>query len=771
MHTPPTPQHTSPTDKPTVVLNVAIASPLRRVFDYLPSAETNQEQLTPGARLSVPFGHQRQVMGILISISSHSTTATQRLRPIHSVIDNIGLDQHILKLCQWCANYYHYPLGEVCHLALPTLLRKPIAVPEKPPEMIWQLTEKGRHYDENDFGRAHKQREAWQLAKNHQYLQTDTLKTHGVQKAIINSLIDKQLLQVTTAEKLANIRDTNKTSGQPTREPKQHIDNALDLAQIIAQAPQHQPNQEQIDALKHINTDTFTPYLLEGVTGSGKTEVYLQAITQVLAKGQQALVLVPEIGLTPQTVQRFEQRFSTRVATLHSGMSDKQRLATWLDAKAGSVSIIIGTRSAIFTPLPQLGLLIVDEEHDLSYKQQEGVRYSARDVAIIRAQQQGIPIILGSATPSLESLHNVQKQRFTHLTLTQRATAVSLPEIKCVHQQGDHLSPDSLKAIEKTLNNQQQVLIFINRRGYAPTLICQQCGWMSQCKACDSRMTIHHFQQVKQHLHCHHCDTKSAVPEQCQHCHSTQLNPLGQGTQRSQEELSQHFPDTPILRIDRDSMSKKGQLASALETINSEQPCILVGTQMLAKGHHFTKVSLVVVLGLDNSFFSSDFRGPERMAQLLIQVAGRAGRETDQGTVLLQTQFGDHPHLQCLIHSGYHSLAKQLLAERQFSAMPPYQHMAFVRCHAQQPFIAQQFLQKVKYHAQKITPASPQLQYLGPLAAIMEKRNNRYYYQLQIKANHRRELHYVLSQLCQQLEKEKVPKGLHWLVDVDPQEA
>ena len=481
-------------------------------------------------------------------------------------------------------------------------------------------------------------------------------------------------------------------------------------------------------------------------------------------------MLVPEIGLTPQTLERFQQRFNMPIATMHSGMTDRQRFTTWQNANMGQAPIVIGTRSAIFTPFPNLGLIIVDEEHDLSYKQQEGVRYSARDLAIIRAQKNNIPIILGSATPSLETLHNALSQRFTHLRLTQRATSASLPEIQCIQQQDTSLSPEIIHNIKQTLDKQQQVLVFINRRGYAPTLICQECHWISQCSNCDSRMTVHQYQQRNQRLHCHHCDTKAPVPTQCPNCHSSRLQPLGQGTQRSEEELQQFFK-VPILRIDRDSMSRKGELESALSLVNSGQPCILVGTQMLAKGHHFANVSLAVILGLDNSFFSSDFRGAERMGQLLTQVAGRAGREKHPGKVLLQTQFQDHPHLQLLLNKGYYDLAQQLLAERQLSQMPPYEYIALLRCHAQQPTIAIDFLQQARLLAQNIVPQSHSIQFLGPLPATLEKRNNRYYYHLQIKTTHRNQLHALLTQLCQQLEQQRQVKGLHWLIDVDPQET
>ena len=541
-------------------------------------------------------------------------------------------------------------------------------------------------------------------------------------------------------------------------------------------------NSEQQNALDNIRFNTFNVQLLDGVTGSGKTEVYLQAIEKVLKHGQQVLVLVPEIGLTPQTIERFKQRFNYPVASLHSGVSDKKRLTTWVDAKAGKIPIIIGTRSAIFTPLEKLGLIVIDEEHDLSYKQQEGVRYSAREVAIVRAQHKQIPIILGSATPSLETLYNATQGRFSHQKLRQRAANHSMPTLQCVEQEEETLSPYLLNTIKHRLEQEQQVLVFINRRGYSPTLICKDCGWISQCHNCDSRMTLHKGKQGytgknAAHLRCHHCDTKASVPHHCPQCYSTQLESVGQGTQRSEEQLLQHFQSTPVIRIDRDSVQRKGELEQNLAIINKGEPCILVGTQMLAKGHHFAKVALVVVLGLDDGFFSSDFRGPERMAQLLTQVSGRAGRENTQGQVVIQTQFSQHPLLQTLINQGYPALAEQLLYERLLTSMPPYQYLALIKCHAHQPGVAMQFLQEAKQLAQHLerveqeaNPTHQNTIILGPMPATMEKRNNRYFYHLQIKAPQRRELHTLLNRLCHELERKKTPTGLHWLIDVDPLE-
>jgi primosomal protein N' (replication factor Y) len=729
----------------STIIQVALSSPLRRLFDY-----TSNQVIPAGTRVSVPFGNQKALVGIVIAHSAHSTTPADKLRPIHGVLDKEpAIDEELMALCQWCADYYHYPLGEVLHLALPAPLRKPepSAIPT---QLQWQLTEAGREVDPATSIRSIKQREAMALLRSSALLSATMAKQADISSSTLKALKDKGWVSSESVELSSAIDLT--ASDATTKEQ------ALPL------------NDEQAQALATISIDSFTPYLLDGVTGSGKTEVYLQAIARALEKGLQALVLVPEIGLTPQTISRFERRFAVPMAALHSGLSDKQRLQIWQHAKSGQLRIIIGTRSSIFSPLPQLGLIVVDEEHDLSYKQQEGVRYSARDLAIVRAQKRNIPLILGSATPSLESLHNALSGRYQHLILRQRVNHQALPTLECINTQESGLAEPAITAIEQTLATGQQVLVFINRRGFAPTLCCQDCGWISQCLLCDSRMTLHRSQRLQQ-LHCHHCDSRSPVPSQCPHCHSRRLEALGTGTQRSEQALEQRFPETPIIRIDRDSVSRKGQLEAALALINSGQACILVGTQMLAKGHHFANLGLAVILGLDSGFFSSDFRGAERMGQLLTQVSGRVGREQQHSKVLIQTRFADHPLLQQLLSAGYHDFALQLLAERQLSAMPPFEHIAAIRCHAQQPQLAQQFLQQVRRRAEAIAPPHNGLQYLGPFPATMEKRNNRYHYLLQIKTRHRPERQQLLKQLCEQIDTLRTTKGLHWLIDVDPQDC
>ncbi|MBX2807275.1 MAG: primosomal protein N' [Cellvibrionaceae bacterium] len=733
---------------PGSLIKIALPVPFRRTFDYL--LPPGMSGCAVGTRVSVPFGHQKKsLVGIVVGVGGEPAGA-YKLREINEVLDpQPVVNDELFALCHWCADYYHYPLGEVFQLALPAVLRKPVPQPQALSQVLWQLSDLGQTVDLASLNRVPKQRALLQFFKENNTIDKATLKQAGFSTPMLNKLVAKQWLlkREVQAPRAAELLDTATLLKQPP----------LDL------------NDEQARALAQFRLDQFKVYLLEGVTGSGKTEIYLQAIAQVLINRQQVLVLVPEIGLTPQTVARFQQRFHVPIATVHSGLGDKERYHIWQQAGDNQFGVIIGTRSSIFTPLPRLGLVIIDEEHDLSYKQQDGVRYSARDLAIVRAQKQQIPLILGSATPALESLHNGLSGRYEHLSLLQRANDRPLPQIRCVDAASDHLEADTVQSIQQSLAQGQQVLVFINRRGYAPTLMCQSCGWISQCQNCDNRMTLHRDQQ-SQRLHCHQCDTCAPVPLSCPQCQSHNLTPLGAGTQRSEQALAQLFPDTPIIRVDRDSVARKGDWQRTLAQINSGEPCIIVGTQMLAKGHHFAGLGLAVVLGIDSAFFGGDFRGPERIGQLLTQVAGRVGREQHLGQVLIQTQFREHPLMQQLLTQGYHRYAQQLLAQRRLADMPPLSHLALIRCHAHQPTLASQFLQQARQRAETLVAPHRGLLYLGPFSATPEKRNNRYHYYLQIKSASRGERRYILQQLCDYLEKARQVKGVHWQVDVDPQE-
>ncbi len=532
-------------------------------------------------------------------------------------------------------------------------------------------------------------------------------------------------------------------------------------------------NPEQRAAFEAVRASHggFHCFLLAGLTGSGKTEVYLQLIRETLAAGRQALVLIPEINLGPQTLARFERRFNARIALLHSALTDRERLDAWLAARDGEADIVIGTRSALFTPLKRPGLIIVDEEHDASYKQQDGLRYHARDLALVRARLENVPILLGSATPALESLHNAQAGRYGLLRLTQRAGGAHPPkfirlDVKSMPLDAG-LSRPLQQAIGDTLAAGQQVLVFLNRRGFAPTLLCHDCGWISQCPRCDARMTVH---QGSGELRCHHCDHRQRPPMNCPQCGKLDLRPLGAGTERAEERLRILFPNHPVLRIDRDSTSRKHAMRDLFATINSGEPCILVGTQMLAKGHHFPRVTLVAILDADGGLFSADFRASERMAQQIVQVAGRAGRAEEPGRVLIQTHLADHPLLVQLTEDGYFAFAEQALSERRAAGLPPFAHLALLRAEAHKPGQAEAFLDSACSAAEQLLEqmGGPEVELLGPVPAPMERRAGKHRAQLLLQCMSRAPLHRLLTPWLQSLEQLPGGRQVRWSLDIDP---
>jgi primosomal protein N' (replication factor Y) len=508
-------------------------------------------------------------------------------------------------------------------------------------------------------------------------------------------------------------------------------------------------------------------FLLYGITGSGKTEVFIQAIRENRSAGRQTLLLVPEIGLTPQLIQRLRQRLGGAMALLHSGLNDSERHCHWEMARQGEADIIVGTRSAVFTPIPRLGLVIVDEEHDASLKQQDGFRYHARDLAIMRAGQLGIPILLASATPSTESLAHTETGHYELLELSERAGAAKPPEMSLVDLRRDSgddgISSALLNRAQQHLKRGGQVMFFINRRGFAPTLLCDACGWVAQCTRCDARMTLH---ERANRLRCHHCGHEERPPESCNNCGSTELIPLGQGTERIEQAIARHFPDTPITRIDRDSTRRKGALEEGLEKARSGEARILIGTQMLAKGHDFPGLTLVGVMDSDQGLFSADFRAAERMAQLILQVSGRAGRSDQPGEVIIQTRHPDHPLLQSLIHQDYRHFAQGLLAERKAANLPPYSFLSLLRVEATDKKAPPAFIEKLLSALPRVNSASC----MGPIPAPMEKRAGRFRYQMLIQSNNRKALHRQLDILLRQLEEIPESRTVRWSLDVDPVE-
>jgi primosomal protein N' (replication factor Y) (superfamily II helicase) len=732
-----------------IILRIAVPSPLRRTFDYklpekLRSKIDNQTPLA-GMRVKVEFG-RRILIGLIVAIPKTSEVPLEKIKDISDIIDSAPIVcSDLFKLFIWAANYYQHPIGEALFTALPSLLRK--GEPAVASGIVhWQLTELGAELDPQTLKRAPKQHALIDFIGQHSNCIEEAKISALFSSAIRNQLQSKGLIESVLLEK----------------KPLSTTDDLLRQRSLKL-------NNQQQAAFNAIDLHSFNSYLLEGVTGSGKTEIYLQAIEQVLRYQRQALVLIPEISLTPQTEKRFRDRFNVPIVTIHSGMTDKQRLEAWLQAKSGQAKIVLGTRSAIFTPFAALGLIILDEEHDASYKQQDGFRYSARDLAVIRAQRENIPVILGSATPSLESLNNSNKGRYQRLTLDQRVNKATSPDWTLIDLKTESIqcgiADTTLAAIETTLKAKQQVLVFLNRRGFAPALICHQCGWTAQCLSCDSKLTVH---RARGRLICHHCDYQQPIIHQCPSCNSTDLMPAGEGTERSEDFLQRRFPDFPVIRVDKDSTRKKGALEEFFSTADSGEPCILVGTQILAKGHHFENVTLVVILDADSGLMSADFRSHERMAQLLTQVAGRSGRGKISGQVMVQTHQPDHPVLDQLFNQGYRPLAQQLLTHRQQGQLPPFRSLAVIRAESIYPQLALDFLNLARgISEQHITPGT---QLLGPLPALMEKRSGRYRFILQITSTQRSHLQQLLTQVAMALENTKKDNKIRWSIDVDPQE-
>ena len=723
------------------IVRVALAVPLPRFFDYLYAPD-----LTPivGGRVLVPFGSQKRV-GIVVDLPASSDVAKEKLKPIIDVLDTESLfNSTTWDWLAWSANYYHAALGDVLFQALPVKLRNGESA-VKNDRTFWRITELGKQALElGALKRAKKQIEALNL------LLTQDLEkgNNEISSAIWSALKGKDYVEEI-------IVSTEQKSWQQALgdNPLVNLDNRLTL------------NKQQALAFSQLLfQEGFNVWLLEGVTGSGKTEIYLQYIEEVLKKGKQVLVLVPEIGLTPQTVRRFQARFNVEIDVLHSNLNDTQRLNVWERARTGQSAIVIGTRSALFTQFSNLGLIILDEEHDGSFKQQDGWRYHARDLGIVLAQKLNIPILLGSATPSLESVNNVQNGKYRHLVLSKRAgnaTALRQFVIDLKHQRIQNgLSEPLLQRMQEHLEKGNQVLLFLNRRGFAPVLLCHECGWIDECHHCEKPYTYHQHQRV---LRCHHCGAQKTVPMQCGHCGSTHLVTTGLGTEQLEETLKARFPQYNIARIDRDSTARKGKLEGYLEDIQQGKSQILIGTQMLAKGHHFPNVTLVALVNVDNALFSLDFRAEERLAQLYVQVAGRSGRAEKQGEVVLQTHYPDHPLLTTLLEKGYQAFAEETLKLRHNMGLPPFSFQALFKAQCRHSEEAENALSQLAsfFYEQKIEG----LQVLGPIPAPFSKKAGQYRWQLLLQHASRKQLQAALSRYSPELIKSS---QVRLILDVDP---
>ena len=718
------------------IVPVALPTPLYRLFDYCVPARTGAP-LQPGMRVRVPFG-RRRLVGV-IADRPRAGDDVREYKVIESVLDvKPVFPPDLWSLCRWAADYYQHPLGEVLAAALPGPLRRGDAAEIRRTTAL-TLTTAGREALASLSARAH------------------------LQKALLTQLAAAPLTRAELLERLPRAAAA--------------LRKALEagwLAEVplpatvlsIGEAPQATPEQAEVLTELRALPAGFSATLIEGVTGSGKTEIYLQLAADAAARGEQVLVLVPEIGLTPQLLARFRLRFGHGVESFHSGLSENERADVWLRAASGEARIVIGTRSAVFVPFEKLGLVVVDEEHDASFKQQDGFRYSARDLVILRAQRLGVPVLLGSATPSLETLHNAQAGRYRHLRLQSRVHRGAPPRVHALDVRGrtlDHgLSPPLMEAVRKHLDAKGQVLLFINRRGFAPVLLCHDCGWSAPCSRCDAHLTVH---RSRSRLICHHCGAQQAMPVICPTCQSKALVPVGQGTERVEEALRAKFPQHRVERFDSDRLRRAGELERLLADIRSGAIDILVGTQVLAKGHDFPGLSLVGIVSADQALYGADFRAIERMGQLVTQVAGRAGRSGEGGEVILQTHEPQHPLLRTLVHDGYAALCKALLEERRLTGLPPFSHLALLRAESTQAAAPLRFLKEVRA---LMAADSGGVMVSDAIPASMERRAGHTRAQLLLQSASRAKLQRKLAAWVTQLDALPSARQVRWSLDVDP---
>lgn len=729
------------------LIRVAVPVPLADTFDYLAPPDSPLPAI--GSRVRVPFGRRERV-GVVVEHPTSSPLPRSRLKSIREVLDVEPLiGAELRATLHWAADYYHYPIGEVLSHALPSHLRDGGALDEPPPR-VWQSTAQGREQALDALARgARAQARALAALRERPLLETE-LKERGVATDVLRRLVEKGWIE--PAEPLPQ-RSEQASPGTPVTLPELTDDQRNVLAAIEAER------------------GGFRAYLLHGVTGSGKTEIYLRLIATELAAERQTLLLVPEIGLTPQLVARLRGRFGADLALLHSGLTERERFDAWRRAYRREAKLVVGTRSAIFAPLPAAGLIIVDEEHDASYKQQSGFRYSARDLAVVRARRLDVPVLLASATPSLESFYNAAQRRYRKLEMPRRIGPAGQPKFRVIdlnmHATRQTLSTPLVAAIGEHLAAGNQVLLFLNRRGFAPALFCPGCQKTELCKRCDARLTVH---ARAGHVRCHHCGAQRALVWACPDC-GTERIPVGAGTQRVDEELAALFPRARVARLDRDTTSRKGALGAVLQAVETGDTDILIGTQMLAKGHDFPRVTLVGVLNADQGLFGTDPRSHERLAQTILQVAGRAGRADRPGEVLIQTHYPAHPLLKGLLSQNYGAFAELALAERSEAGWPPYTYLAVWHAEATQRDAAFAFLGRVRSAALRASkPHGDAVTILGPAPQAMERKDGRYRAQLIVRSARRAPLHDVVGGTLRATRDLAEARRVRWSVDVDPLE-
>ncbi|MFC3094841.1 primosomal protein N' [Alteromonas sediminis] len=727
------------------LIQAAVPVPLRQLFTY-----THDSSLEHGVRVVVPFG-KRELVGIVMESkpvgSDQEKAATDgTLKAVQCVLDTKPLiPDELLSLGKWLSDYYLHPIGDTLLTMLPSWLRK-----NKSEQEIMSLVN---------------QQALKILPEGKDALSTIPANAKQ-QKRLLNALREKSALLSDVKQRFSNAVINALVDKQWAVQYQQNLEAKVDWQDKLTLGNKPIASREQGAAIGVITSQltTFSVSLLDGVTGSGKTEVYLQVIETVLLRGRQVLVLVPEIGLTPQTVERFERRFGHPVGVLHSKVSDKKRMQIWLAAKSGKLPLIIGTRSAIFTPFYQLGLIVVDEEHDDSFKQQDGLRYHARDLAAVRAQRLGVPLVLGSATPSLETLNNALNGRYQHLHLSARAGGAN-PVSQYIQDMRNHpvqggIAEHLIEKMQQHIQAGNQVLVFLNRRGFSPVLLCHACGHVEMCHRCDRPMTWH---KAKRQLKCHHCDAQRGVPNRCDHCHSDSLIADGLGTEQLEQALQGLFPSVSIARIDRDATRTKDALEKRFDEIRAGKHQLLVGTQIVAKGHHFPDVTMVVIVDVDSALFSADLRAAEKLAQLVTQLAGRAGRAEKPGEMWLQTHHPGHPIVQELIHNGYAHVARGLLAERQSANVIPFSVQAIVKAESHEQYKVQKALQL----ARSALPPAHIISAIGPVQTLIEKKQGRYRMMLIVRASSRKALNLALRHLLSAMTASKEAKQVRWSLDVD----
>lgn len=720
------------------ILRVGLDVPLNRLFDYINAGFTAQI----GARVVVPFAGRR-LIGVIVDIVNDSDVPFDKLKPVQHVFDDVVFDAQLFKLLKFCADYYHYPLGQTMIATLPLRLRqiKP-AVARK--HYVYRLN--------GSIDMAAISNRQIVLKRIVQALQQND----RLSEIQLSAIAPSWRKAIATLKTMDCLQQTEVVAIKP----------GLQSSAII---PTLNEEQQQVIQAVLAEINHFKTWLLYGITGSGKTEVYIQLLQSVLAeKDAQALILVPEINLTPQLEARFRTRLNQYpLVTLHSHLSESERLQSWLAASSGAAKIVIGTRLSVFSAMPTLKLIVIDEEHDGSYKQQDGMRYHARDIAIMRAKQLNIPIVMGSATPSLETWYLAKKQQYGLLTLKRRAVEqAQLPKIHCIDvgksptEKG--LSPLLIDAMQERLKRGEQSLLFLNRRGYAPVLHCNVCQWIAPCVRCSARLVVHLGQRQ---LKCHHCGHEQAIPLQCPDCGNPDLSPVGQATQRLQQTLMDLFPTANIARVDRDSVPNKDALTDLLKKVQRKEVDILVGTQMLAKGHDFPHLTLVGVIDTDTALFSPDFRASERLFSQLMQVSGRAGRAEKAGEVLIQTTFPQHALFHALRAQDYATYADTLLDERSVMQFPPITYFALLKAEASTYKQVLLFLNEAVVLAKQIPN---DVMIYDPLRPQMARLNNMERGQLLLQANNRGVLHRLLTKWIPMLRNHKLANKVRWVVDIDP---